>query len=207
MIWSLSLGATSSSMMVFPLLKWTSMPYLLHMFLNASLSPSLYGTEMELLHVGLLLWLLFLLCLGALILVFILFIAHIGYLQSDKASCICFCSCFNNSWLEHMFLALCSNELITLYLFDMAWWLSHFRYKLVWVGFLYTLVCRLPSCFGVIKLSKKGMDPSSLVSSTVNLMWLSTVFMWWKNSSLYLFPGWQRCHPHIFSTDLGGVEL
>ena len=156
-MWSLYLGATSSSLMVFPLLQWTSMPYLLHKFLNASLSPSLYGTVMELLHVGLLPWLLFLLFLGALVFVFILFMAHIGYLYSIKASCICFCSCSNNSWLEHMFLGLCSKELITLYLLDMAWWLSHFRYWLVWVGFLYTFVCRLPSLLGVIKLSKNGI--------------------------------------------------
>ena len=161
------------------------MPYFLHKFLKVSLSPSLYGTVMEPLHVGLLFWLLFLLFLRALIFVFILLMAQIGYLHSTKASWICFCSSSNNSWLEHMSLALCSNDLITLYLLDTAWWLSHFRYWLVSVGFLYTFVCRLPSLFGVIRVSRNGMDPSSLVFSTVNLMWLSREFKWWKNSSLY----------------------
>ena len=103
----------------------------LHKFLKVSLSPSLYGTVIEPLHVGLLFWLLFLLFLGALIFVFILLMAHIGYLHGTKASWICFCSSSNNSWMEHMSLALCSNELITLYLLDMAWWLSHLRYWLV----------------------------------------------------------------------------
>ena len=162
--------------MVFPLLKWTSMPYLLHRFLNVSLSPSWYVTVMELLHVGLLFWLLFLLFLGAFTLVFILLMAHIGYLHNVNASWICCCSSCNSSWFEHMSLALWSNELITLYLLDMAWWLSHLRYWLVWVGFLNTFVCRLPSLFGVINVSRNGMDPSSLVFSTVNLMWLSREF-------------------------------
>ena len=76
-----------------------------------------------------------------------------------------------------MSLALCSNELITLFLLDMAWWLSHLRYWFVCGGFLYTLVCRLPSLFGVTSVSKNGMDPSALVFSAVNLMLLSRQFM------------------------------
>ena len=96
------------------------MPYFLHKFLKVSLSPSLYGTVMEPLHMGLLSWFLFLLFLGALIFVFILLMAHIGYWHAVNASWICFSSSSNSSWLEHMSLALCSNELITLYLFDMA---------------------------------------------------------------------------------------
>ena len=54
--------------------------------------------------------------------------AHAGYLQVCNASCICFCSSSSNCLLEHMSLALCNNELITLYLLDMEWWLSHWRY-------------------------------------------------------------------------------
>ena len=38
------------------------------------------------------------------------------------------------------------------------------------VGFLYTDVLRLPSSSGVMRMSRKGMDPSLLVSSLVNLM-------------------------------------
>ena len=58
---------------------------------------------------------------GVLVLTFILLIAHAGYLQDVKALWICICSSSNRSWLEHISLAPCSNELITLYLFDMAW--------------------------------------------------------------------------------------
>ena len=40
-MWSLSLGATKLSFMVFPLLKCICMPYLWHMFLKLSLRPLL----------------------------------------------------------------------------------------------------------------------------------------------------------------------
>ena len=46
-------------------------------------------------------------------------------------------------WLEQMFLALCKSVLIMLYLLVMAWWLSHCKYWLVWVGFLQTVVSKL----------------------------------------------------------------
>ena len=35
----------------------------------------------------------------------------------------------------------------------------------MWVGFLYTFVFKLPSELGVTRVSKKGMDPSLLLSS------------------------------------------
>ena len=54
--------------------------------------------------------------------IFILFMAHTGYLQVCNASCICFCSSSSNCLFEQMSLALCNNELITLYLLDMAWY-------------------------------------------------------------------------------------
>ena len=38
------------------------------------------------------------------------------------------------------------------------------------VGFLNTDVFRLPSSSGVMRMSRKGMDPSLLTSSQVNLM-------------------------------------
>ena len=38
------------------------------------------------------------------------------------------------------------------------------------VGFLYTEVWRLPSSLGVIRISKKGVDPSVLISSVVNFI-------------------------------------
>ena len=40
----------------------------------------------------------------------------------------------------------------------------------MWVFFLTTDVLRLPSSSGVMRMSRKGIDPSSLVSSQVNLM-------------------------------------
>ena len=50
----------------------------------------------------------------------------------------------------------------TLYLDRIVWWLSHCRYKSVWVVFLNTDVFRLPSSSGVTRMSRKGIDPSSL---------------------------------------------
>ena len=58
----------------------------------------------------------------------------------------------------------------TLYLDGIVWWLSHCRYKSVWVIFLNTDVFRLPSSSGVTGMSRKGIDPSSLTSSQVNLI-------------------------------------
>ena len=49
--------------------------------------------------------------------------AHGGYLQACSASCVTFCSSSSDCLLEHTSLALCINELITLYLFDMEWYI------------------------------------------------------------------------------------
>ena len=46
----------------------------------------------------------------------------------------------------------------------------------MWVGFLYTVVSRLPSSLGVIKTSRNGMEPSDLASSFVNWMFGSREF-------------------------------
>ena len=43
----------------------------------------------------------------------------------------------------------------------------------MWVGFQNTDILRLPSSLGVTKMSRNGIDPSSLTSSQVNLMF------WW----------------------------
>ena len=64
------------------------------------------------------------------------------------------------------------------------WWLSHCKYWSVCVGFLYTVMDREPSASGLTIVSKKGMDPSSLLSSTVNLMAGSTLFMCWRKPCL-----------------------
>ena len=180
--WSWSFGATSSSFILLPLLQWTSMPYLLHIFFTLSLRPSSYETVMwPLLMILLLLLLLF--GFGVFIFNFVLFIAQLGYLHCNRTFCIRECSSSRSCWLEQRFFALCSRELMMLYLFDMAWWLSHCTYWLVWLGFLYTVVARLPSLWGVTKVSKKGIDPSALVVSAVNLMFGSKELICWRNSS------------------------
>ena len=58
---------------------------------------------------------------------------------------------------------------MTLYLAVILWLLSHGRYRSVWVGFLYTPIVKLPSCSGVMTVSRNGMEPSSFASSTVKL--------------------------------------
>ena len=158
--WSWSFGATSSSFILLPLLKWTSMPYLLHIFFTLSLRPSSYETVMwPLLMVLLLLLLLF--GFGVFIFNFVLFIAQLGYLHCNRAFCIRECSTSRSCWLEQRFFALCSRELMMLYLFDMAWWLSHCTYcwyewvfcTLWWPGshhFVVLLKCQTPSNVGVL---------------------------------------------------------
>ena len=106
-----------------------------------------------------------------------------------------FCSCGS----EHIVLALWYRVPATLYLVDMVWWLFHCRDKSVWVHFLNTDVLRLPSSLGVTKMSRNGIDPSSLTSSQVNFMFwwmelrccrkllLSSFFIIVKVSSTYLF--------------------
>ena len=73
---------------------------------------------------------------------------------------------------------------ITLNLAERWWWLSHCKYWSVCVGFLYTVMDRVPSAFGLTIVSKKGMDPSSLLSSTVNLIAGSTLLMCWRKPCL-----------------------
>ena len=43
---------------------------------------------------------------------------------------------------------------------------------------------KFPSPFDVTKVSRKGNDPSALVSSAVNCIFSSMAFMCWKKSSL-----------------------
>ena len=103
--------------------------------------------------------------------------AHLGYLHLVRAFLRWSFSCWSNSGLLHTVLALWERVLMTLNLAERWWWLSHCRYWSVCVGFLYTVMDRLPSASGLTMVSKKGMDPSSLLSSTVNLMAGSTLLM------------------------------
>ena len=99
---------------------------------------------------------------------FTLFRAQVGYLFSVNTFHRCSSSSFSSCWFEHTALAVLCKVFTTLYLAAIVWWLSHCRYKSVWVGFLYTFVLKLPSELGVTRVSKKGMDPSLLLSSMGN---------------------------------------
>ena len=140
---------------------------------------------MELLLVMLLLFVFFsLVCFWMFFFSLTLCMAQEGYLHVVNASSMCVNSSFFCSWLEQMLLALCNKEFITLNLLAMEWWLSHCKYWLVWVGFLYMEVDKLPSSFTVTRVSRKGRNPSALVFSAVNWIFSSKLFKCWKNSSL-----------------------
>ena len=96
--------------------------------------------------------------------------AQVGYLHLVRALKRCSSSSCNSWGVEQTVFALWNRVPATLYFDGIVWWLSHWRYKLVWVFFLNTDVFRLPSSSGVIRMSRKGIDPSSLTSSKVNLM-------------------------------------
>ena len=189
---SLSLGAIRRSLMVLPPLKNTWMPYFLQVFLTLSPRPLMYGTVMYVLLLG---WLLlplsplFLLldCLCAMVFFYALFKAHFGYLHTVRACLMWSCSFTRCCLVEQTSFALWNKVLMTLYFADMAWWLSHWRYCPVWVGFLYTVVDNDPSGWGMTKTSKKGSVPSAYVSSAVNCIESSIEFIWWKNSSWWHF--------------------
>ena len=117
-------------------------------------------------------------------LIFILLRAHTGYLHFVSAVCRWSSSCFNSWGFEQMVLALWCRVPITLYLDGNVWWLSQCRYRSVCVGFLYTVVLRLPSSFGITNMSRKGMDPSSLWSSLVNCICWSMELMSSKKALL-----------------------
>ena len=153
-------------------------PYFLQVFLILSLSPCWYGTTMcKFLLLGMFwpVWLLFrfVFLIGFWLFSLTLLMAYVGYLHFLRAWHRWSSSFCNSCGSEHIVLALCYRVPATLYLEEMVWWLSHCKYRSVWVGFLNTDVLRLPSSFGVIKMSRNGMDPSSLTSLQVNLMF------WW----------------------------
>ena len=88
----------------------------------------------------------------------IFLIAHLGYLHRPSTSSRWCNSLLSNCGVEKMVCALCVKVLITLYLADKLWLLSHGRYKSVWVGFLYTPMVKVPSVSGVMMVSKKGWN-------------------------------------------------
>ena len=61
---------------------------------------------------------------------------------------------------------------------------TEFGWEVCMHGFPYTVTDRLPSASGLTNVSRKGMDPSSLLSSTVNRMAGSTLLMCWRKFCL-----------------------
>ena len=144
--------------------------------------------------------------IGALVFFFILYKAHSQYLHLVRTFWRCSSSC-NCCWLEHTAYALQYSVLITLYFADMAWWPSHCKYWSVWVGFLYTVVTKLPSDYGMTSVSKKDMEPSALVFSAVNWMPSSKELMCCRNLSLCTALMTTKASSTNLIHRLGGVVL
>ena len=84
------------------------------------------------------------------------------------------------------------------------WWLSHCKYWSVCVGFLYTVMDREPSTSGLTIVSKKGMEPSTFLSSTVNLIAGSTLFMCWRKPCLLASLWMTKVSSTYLPQNLGG---
>ena len=142
---SLSFGAIRRLSMVCPPLKCTCTPNLLHVLFILSLRPWWYGTTMYRLF-----WLVFgpvcvllvLLVLRCWLFILALLMAQVGLFASGKGPEEIF---FCNSWVLSKLYLLYERVPATLYFDGIVWWLSHWRYKSVWVFFLNTDVLRLPS--------------------------------------------------------------
>ena len=113
-------------------------------------------------------------------------------------------SFWSNSGLLYMVEALWERVWMTLNLAERWWWLSHCKYWSVCVGFLYTDMDREPSASRLTIVSKKGMDPSSLLSSTVNLMAGSTLFMCWRKPCLLASLWMTKVSSTYLPQNLGG---
>ena len=110
--------------------------------------------------------------------------AHLGYLHLVTAFLRWSFSCWSNSGLLHTVEALWERVWMTLNLAERWWWLSNCKNWSVGVGFLYTVIDNVPPASGLTMVSKKGMDPSSLLSSTVNFIAGSTLLMCWRKPCL-----------------------
>ena len=104
----------------------------------------------------------------------------------------------------HTVEALWERVWMTLNLAERWWWLSHCKYWSVCVGFLYTDMDREPPASGLTIVSKKGMDPSSLLSSTVNLMAGSTLFMCWRKPCMLASLWMTKVSSTYLPQNLGG---
>ena len=132
--------------------------------------------------------------------------AHLAYLQLVRAFLRWSFSLGSNSGLLHTVEALWERVWMTLNLAERWWWLSHCRYWSVCVGFLYTDKDREPSPSGLTIVSKEGMDPSSLLSSTVNLIAGSTLLMCWRKPCLLTSLWMTKVSSTYLCQNLGGGE-
>ena len=131
--------------------------------------------------------------------------AHLGYLHLVRVFLRWSFSFWSNSGLLHTVEALWERVWMTLHLAERWWWLSHCKYWTVFVGFLYTVMDREPSASGLTIVSKEGMDPSSLLSSTVNLMAGSTLLMCWRKPCLLASLWMIKVSSTYLCQNLGGV--
>ena len=106
--------------------------------------------------------------------------AYLGYLQWLSAFLWWFISFWRSSGLLHTVLALWVRVLITLYLADKWWWLSHWKYWLVWLSFLYTVRDNVWSGSGLAMVSKAGMAPFLLVLHCKPYGWVDTINVFQK---------------------------
>ena len=116
-------------------------------------------------------------------------------------------SCWSNSGLLHTVEALWERVWITLNLAERWWWLSHCKYWSVCVDFLYTVMDSVPSASGLPMVSKKGMNPCSLLSSTVNFIAASTLLMCWRKPCLLISLWMTKVSSTNLHQNLGGQYL
>ena len=113
--------------------------------------------------------------------------AHLEYLYWVSAFLRWAFSLWRSSGLLQTVWALFEKVWITLNLAERWWWLSHCRYWSAWVGFLCTVIDKVPSTSCFTMVSKKGNAPSSLLVSTVN--WMEGQHSWHvEGSPVYGFP-------------------
>ena len=112
--------------------------------------------------------------------------AHLGYLHLDWASLRCWISLLKSSGPVQTVFALWVRVPMTLYLATRLWWLSNCKYWSVWVVFLYTEMERELSASGLTKVSRNEMVPFSWLTSTVNFIAGSILFIWSRNNCFWI---------------------
>ena len=133
-----------------------------------------------------------------------LLMACLGYLHLTRASLRCCNSSFKSSGVVQMVLALWISVPMTLYFAKRLWWLSHYKYWLVWVGLWYTFMLRELSVSGLTKVSRKGIAPFSWLPSTVNFIAGSILFIWSRKSCFWAFCWMTQVSSTNLYQNLGG---